>query len=536
MKVYKIYVKALEPLVITDGTSEGMSHCSLNYIPGNKILGAMVEKWKKHANLNKGVLPDDIPEFNELFLSKEVEWGHAFPLIKEKRTVPIPLSYRVIKNEKKLPVIKTVSKSENNSSEIKCGVRDYIADHTSITVKVKKLGDGFMSPDSKCQPDLKQVWNMHVAIADNRTCSEGKLFGYSAIAAGTTFESEIIVKKDALQKSLNDLLTVGSKFKVGSSRSAGYGLLQIEKVEITDYTSQEAVYKQDDNSAILFLESAFIPKHDWNTPLDALKAELRKITGDDTIEFSKENSFCNYNSISSFNSKWRLPRRTRTAITQGSVIKFTYSKDIRIDSSLGGYVNEGYGRVLINPPFLGKLEPEIKAEFQVIQKNKAISLSNISALKVVKIRAINRIAQEQAIKLLKTDMFDKFVSSCAKSGITSSQIGNIRSLLYINADKTKFTNFFNNISDKDTKQAQIWKKNVKSPFEFSTTESLEAIMKKLFSEKVFISEFSSAPELYGKELFAEDLEMFNREFHRQSLICFIKDLSVKVRNPSNSSN
>lgn len=61
-------------------------------------------------------------------------------------------------------------------------------------------------------------------------------------------------------------------------------------------------------------------------------------------------------------------------------------------------------------------------------------------------------------------------------------------------------------------------------------------MKKLFSEKVFISEFSSAPELYGKELFAEDLEMFNREFHRQSLICFIKDLSVKVRNPSNSSN
>ena len=92
MKVYKIYVKALEPLVITDGTSEGMSHCSLNYIPGNKILGAMVEEWKKHSNLKKGVLPDDIPEFNELFLSKEVVWGHAFPLIKEKRAVPIPLS------------------------------------------------------------------------------------------------------------------------------------------------------------------------------------------------------------------------------------------------------------------------------------------------------------------------------------------------------------------------------------------------------------------------------------------------------------
>ena len=120
--------------------------------------------------------------------------------------------------------------------------------------------------------------------------------------------------------------------------------------------------------------------------------------------------------------------------------------------------------------------------------------------------------------------------------ITSSQIGNIRSLLYINADETKFTNFFNNISDKKTKQAQIWEKKVKSPFESSTTESLEAIMKKLFSEKVFISEFSSAPELYGEELFAEDLEMFNQEFHRLALIGFIKNWSVKVRNPSNSSN
>lgn len=78
-------------------------------------------------------------------------------------------------------------------------------------------------------------------------------------------------------------------------------------------------------------------------------------------------------------------------------------------------------------------------------------------MKVVKIRAINRIAQEQAIKLLKTDKFEKFVSSCAKLDITSSQIGNIRSLLYINADETKFTNFFDNISDKTLSKLKFGK-------------------------------------------------------------------------------
>ena len=77
MKVIKLKIEALQPLVITDGTTEGQTHKTLEYIPGNMILGALATAWKRN---NPNVIPDDSGEFCNLFLSSKVKWGHAFPL------------------------------------------------------------------------------------------------------------------------------------------------------------------------------------------------------------------------------------------------------------------------------------------------------------------------------------------------------------------------------------------------------------------------------------------------------------------------
>lgn len=72
MKTIKLHLKAEEPLVITDGSSEGMSHETLNYIPGSMLLGAFASIWvKNNANIN----PDESSEFNDLFLNGKVKWG-----------------------------------------------------------------------------------------------------------------------------------------------------------------------------------------------------------------------------------------------------------------------------------------------------------------------------------------------------------------------------------------------------------------------------------------------------------------------------
>lgn len=54
----------MQPLVITDGTTEGQTHKTLEYIPGNMLLGALASAWKRN---NPNVTPDDSDEFNNLF-------------------------------------------------------------------------------------------------------------------------------------------------------------------------------------------------------------------------------------------------------------------------------------------------------------------------------------------------------------------------------------------------------------------------------------------------------------------------------------
>ena len=90
MSILKIKIKALEPLVITDGSAESMAHSTLEYIPGNKLLGAMAFKW---VSENKNERADDNPEFVNMFLNGAVEWGHAYPLAMGEETIPVPLSY-----------------------------------------------------------------------------------------------------------------------------------------------------------------------------------------------------------------------------------------------------------------------------------------------------------------------------------------------------------------------------------------------------------------------------------------------------------
>lgn len=64
MKVIKLKLEALQPLVITDGTTEGQTHKTLEYIPGNMLLGALANVWKRN---NPNVAPDDSEEFKTSF-------------------------------------------------------------------------------------------------------------------------------------------------------------------------------------------------------------------------------------------------------------------------------------------------------------------------------------------------------------------------------------------------------------------------------------------------------------------------------------
>ncbi len=91
MKQYELNLEALDQLVLTDGSSEGMSHQTLDYIPGNMLLGAFVNLWKQ---LHKGEQTDGNPVFEDLFLNGTVKWGNACPMVGERSSVPLPVSFQ----------------------------------------------------------------------------------------------------------------------------------------------------------------------------------------------------------------------------------------------------------------------------------------------------------------------------------------------------------------------------------------------------------------------------------------------------------
>ena len=102
MRTIKLMVTALDPLVITNGTTEGMSHETLNYIPGNMLLGAFAKKWRQsHPEITHNA--DGNIEFKELFLGG-TEWGHAYPSDDAwNQSLPIPLSFQKIKGYEGIP-------------------------------------------------------------------------------------------------------------------------------------------------------------------------------------------------------------------------------------------------------------------------------------------------------------------------------------------------------------------------------------------------------------------------------------------------
>lgn len=101
MKIIELELQAREPLVITDGSAEGMAHSCLDYIPGSQLLGAFASLW---IRAHRGLVPDDSPEFQKLFLDGSVSWGCAYPLCSGKKCVPVPNSFRREKNMAGLPI------------------------------------------------------------------------------------------------------------------------------------------------------------------------------------------------------------------------------------------------------------------------------------------------------------------------------------------------------------------------------------------------------------------------------------------------
>ena len=573
MKVLRAILEAEEPLVLTDGSAESMSHCTLDYIPGNKMLGAMAAKWIR-MHRDAGV-PDDSPEFRSLFLNGDVEWGHALPMAGKEPVVPVPVSYQKVKNHHGLPqedspstddcrvfnlapvgndeTLREIARKKGcnveNATNLLAEVlrKEKLLDPDEKILKPKKLPAGFMGRDSLVQPSVRRRFDMHVAIGANRVAAEGLLYGYSAVCSGTRFSSDIFVHGDN-KDAVAALVKKGDAFQVGHSRSAGYGTVRIVSADWYDMPESSDAGKG--GSGWLFLLSGYVPAHSWEEPLDSLENEIRSdVPG---FSFDRDQIFCRNAVLSSFNSLTRLPRRDRRILDAGSVLRYKCDAPFKLSPSYGGSRTEGYGRVENDPEFITCLAPlntakvhEIPHDPPAAPAKDQLTASAKSMIGAWRMRTLERIAKTEAAKFAASkECGGAFLNGYGRSHehMTPSQIGNLRQMV-IAVDPSRWLQEFNHVLEKDKESGPgfRWKNSTAhSPFDGKDDrfgdEPLSDIMKRLLDPSAFndfaLKRLSLEGAVPGGVPSGKELKRFLMLFQRLALFELIKAWERRIRTGS----
>ena len=540
-KILLLALRAEEPLVITDGSAESMGHQTQEYVPGSMLLGAFATQWRQ---THKGIIPDDSEEFCSLFLSNDVSWGHAYPILGSEESLPLPLCWQKKKNHGGLPeadekpddcrVVNLLALEEGDNPEELFAEKGLPCEEG----KLKKLGTGFMSRESLrlCKPG--QMWNMHVAMSTQRKAADRQLFGFSSIAPQTNFLCTICCKTDEIRNRLKKFLETIQVIQVGHARSAGYGKLARTGISLKDRQTDKL---PDEGQIVLFLESDYIPSYNWESPIDSLRREIQELAGCDAkVELTPNRQYCDYFELTGFNSMWRLPRRSVTALSKGSVVTLSISsgKPVLLPQALGGRRNEGYGRVLINPNFLKDkiILPDAKnaqntdAGRKPEQKpSETLSGKTRFPLYTLRYRSLMRQAEEAALAFVTSQDIEIFLKSVQSSDTpTNSQLGNLRQLISSKAPsdcKKTFTAML------EKTPGEQWKQSVaKCPFTY-TLDHLSDIMQRFLDfgqmEKHF---FTQHPSLVLGKASADEETFFKHKTWQLAMLALLSAWNTGRRN------
>lgn len=354
MTTIRFVATLLSDAVVSERSATAGGHRSLDHIPGSCFLGAAA------ATLYDRLGADAFAVFH----SGKVRFGNAYPLDADHRpTVPVPASFHFLKGEE----------PDNALSGINNLVRatdEQFKKWNDDGVQWKQIRSGFVSRVGKfARPSKRYRLKTAIDRSQGGRSSEGQLFGYESLAAGSrwsftvSFDPDV---RDETRKSVVEAL-IGS-IRIGRSRSAEYGLLETRVVEGADPVHALA----SSAVAVLFLlsDAAF---SDPATGMPTLIPPSEQFGLPAGSVFLPNRSYVRVRSYASFNGTRRAFDIERQVVSKGSVLVFrnavegtNFSVDElkvvanRLSEGVGLYRQEGLGQGLVNPPFLADLD--VKAE------------------------------------------------------------------------------------------------------------------------------------------------------------------------------
>jgi CRISPR-associated protein Csx10 len=332
MKALTFQIHLLEPVLNTSLSGDPNSSVGLDFIPGSTIRGSLIRRYLQGSKGDAGN-----NEFRRLFLSCSTRFLNAYPRSRNGiRTLPTPLSWNLKKDEEK-PVYDLVLKEKGdeswsavNKSQPFC----YLWEDGQDNGKVE-----FYKPNFQV--------NIHTANENRqRSAKENStVFRYQALASDQDFCAAILADDESDLEKMCALLPSDLKLSIGGSHSAGYGLVNIDKVKIDEWYEYQPLGDDPEKIVITLLSNALV-RNDHN---GTYTLSLESILGcKDELAFAKSAV------VGGFNRTWNLPLAQGLAIQAGSV--FVYKNDPELakrlhfleETGFGERLAEGFGRIAIN--------------------------------------------------------------------------------------------------------------------------------------------------------------------------------------------
>lgn len=303
----------------------------LDFIPGANFRGAV----SKQIFQTK-----DQAFIHDALFSGRTVFGDARLEIAGQRSWPIPLDWKYVKGKDKS---KASVGSQLTEEDWKKGL------------KYKSFKQGYCSYDSstesyKCQKANFQAFPKSARNRARGSSKDGQMFIYKALQEEQKFHFYISADDQEILNKIDEFI-LGSQL-IGKSRKAEFGYVQIarEKEFSQSFSSQGSEISQD---ALFFTSRCcLISPLGQYTALPDLQTHL-KLNEEARILWHK--STIRTERYSPWNGHRRAADPERLCISAGSVLIIEGADPEKLKAleiGIGRHQSEGFGEVLINPPFL----------------------------------------------------------------------------------------------------------------------------------------------------------------------------------------
>jgi hypothetical protein len=335
MTIVKFKCTLLSDIILSEKAATEGTQRTLDYIPGNVFLGIVAGQIYPQIGELDHATPEDRMRAFDLFHGKKVRFGDAHPLINETRAIRIPASWYLNKGEKLSEGKIFLFPVDNEVPKTQC--------RSEFIFKTDDVHFDQVKPETNFA--IKSAYSKEL-----RRSRDEAMYGYQSLEAGMDFCFEVEFEDAKLIEQVIESLV--GKRTIGRSKTAQYGQVNIEVApnysigfaEDQDIESERTYLYAE--SRLLFLDENGQP----HIPMDGSYFKMNGAKVD--LEKSQIRTF----RYAPYNYKRQSRDADRFGIEKGSVICLkgvaNDGQKAEIKKGIGLYLNEGFGKVLVNPEFL----------------------------------------------------------------------------------------------------------------------------------------------------------------------------------------